>query len=138
VGSEQGFTLIELLVVLLILGILAAIAIPSFLNQKGKAADSAAKSAVRTARTAIEVYAVDHDGSYAGATPTDLREIEPKLTQSPSDTLSVSGATATGFTVAVTSTEGRTFRMVRVGGTITRTCDVPASLSPGGCVGGSW
>ena len=52
--DEKGFTLIELLVVILIIGILAAIALPAFLNQRGKAQDTEAKSQVRTAQTAME------------------------------------------------------------------------------------
>ena len=74
--DESGFTLVELLVVMLILGLLAAIAIPAFFNQRDKARDAEAKAAVRTAETAIETYATDNDGSYAGATsdPTAVRD----------------------------------------------------------------
>ncbi len=63
-SSESGFTLVELLVVMLILGILAAIAIPTFFNQRDKARDSSAKEDVRTAQTAMETYAIDHQGKY--------------------------------------------------------------------------
>src|SRR5262249_51594978 len=59
-SGEGGFTLVELLVVMLILGLLAAIAIPSFFNQRDKAKDADAKAAVRTAQTAMETYATDN------------------------------------------------------------------------------
>jgi type IV pilus assembly protein PilA len=78
-GSDSGFTLVELLVVMLILGLLAAIAIPSFFNQRDKARDADAKSAVRTAETAMETYSTDHSGSYAGADADALVKIEPTL-----------------------------------------------------------
>ena len=63
--DEKGFTLIELLVVILIIGILAAIAIPAFLNQRNKAYDAAAKSNIKTAAIAEETYATDNNGTYA-------------------------------------------------------------------------
>ena len=75
--DEKGFTLIELLVVILIIGILAAIALPAFLNQRGKAQDTEAKSAARTAQTALETYYTDEQ-DYA-ADRGRLEAIEPAL-----------------------------------------------------------
>ena len=61
-AGEQGFTLVEVLVDVLILGLLAAIAIPGFFNQRDKGKDAAAKAGARTARTAIESYSVERAG----------------------------------------------------------------------------
>src|SRR3954447_15659924 len=92
--GESGFTLVELLVVMLILGLLAAIAIPAFFNQRDKAKDASAKEAVRTAETAIETYSTDHNGSYLGAngSAAALVAIEPTLNDPPANTLTVSSA----------------------------------------------
>ena len=70
--DEKGFTLIELLVVILIIGILAAIALPAFLNQRGKAQDTEAKSDARTAQTAMETYYTDEQ-DYVGRRSATLQ-----------------------------------------------------------------
>lgn len=77
--SEAGFTLIELLVVMLILGILAAIALPAFFNQRDKAGDSKAKENAHSAQVAMETFATEHGGKYTGANETALNKIEPTI-----------------------------------------------------------
>ena len=77
--DEGGFTLIELLVVILIIGILAAIAIPSFLSQKSKATASQAKELARTAETTAETYSTDNGGSYKGISAAELKKYEPTI-----------------------------------------------------------
>ena len=71
--GDSGFTLIELLVVIIIIGILAAIAIPTFLNQREKAWKKAAISDLRNAATKMEEY-FDDNGTYAGAPATLFKE----------------------------------------------------------------
>jgi type IV pilus assembly protein PilA len=136
--EEKGFTLIELLVVILIIGILAAIALPAFLNQREKAQDSAAKSDVRTAQTAMETYYTDHQ-DYSQATVAKLQSIEPALQNA--NALAVANPTATGYSVSVTSkgSDHTVFTVTNNGGSVSRTCGPAANQGKGGCPDdGTW
>ena len=147
ISGEGGFTLIELLLVILIIGILAAIAIPSFLSQTSKASDSSAKELARTAETTTETYAADHNGSYAGLSLKVLKEYEPTIqTAAGGNNAWLSGAkeieTGGGFEVTATSTiAGHTFTIKKTAsGEIKREC-TPAGKTGsegGGCQQSSW
>ena len=130
--SEAGFTLIELLVVMLILGILAAIALPAFFNQKEKAGDAKAKEYAHSAQVAMETYATDNNGSYKNATPVLLEGIEPTLK---SAKITIGEAEPTKYKITSESTNARKFTVVNNAGKLEFTCE-PAG---GGCpASGNW
>jgi type IV pilus assembly protein PilA len=136
--DEKGFTLIELLVVILIIGILAAIAIPAFLGQRARAQDTAAKSMVRQAQTAMETYYTDNQ-SYTGASLATLQAIDGALT---TDLTAVSPtANGNGYTLTARSRTANTFSITKsdTTGAITRSCTNTGAAN-GGCPtnNGSW
>jgi type IV pilus assembly protein PilA len=137
--GQEGFTLIELLVVILIIGILAAVAIPTFLSQTSKANDSNLQSALSTVQTTESTYATSNGGNYT-ASQSALTAIEPSLSTPWSTYHLTVSTTATGFSVTGTSnsSQGGTFTLAYDGsnGQVTKSCN---QSNKGGCnASGSW
>jgi type IV pilus assembly protein PilA len=139
--EENGFTFVELLVVIIIIGILAAIAIPAFASQKGKSQDAQAKELVRTAETTAESIATDNNGEYGQVSTTELHKYEPTIPIVASTTGAyLSAATPsgkTGYSVTATASDGDEFTITKTAtGEVNRTCVAHGSKIA--CTGGTW
>jgi type IV pilus assembly protein PilA len=134
--DESGFTLAELLVVVLIIGILAAIAIPSFIGQKSKAIDVQAKQLVGTAQIAAEAVASENAGAFEKVTPAELHRVEPTLRTATSNAeayLSAATGSKTSYSATATATDGNEYTISMSAGQITRQCLSPVAKT--GCSG---
>ncbi len=115
--------MVELLVVILIIGILAAIALPAFLAQRTRADDTEAQQMVRTVATALVTYHTD--ANTYDATRAELVGLEPAVDEATAD-LDIDG-TDDGFEVTETSRSDTTFTLTRADdGSVTRSCSTPS------------
>jgi type IV pilus assembly protein PilA len=135
---DDGFTLIELLLVVILIGILAAIALPTFLGQKPKAQDGRAKSELRSLVSYVEACKADNHDYTECDSPSELNGVPGLEWGTGGGQVHIQSATDDSYEAEGMSESGNLFRWKRpAAGSVERTCVVGAG-DAGLCDGGKW
>ena len=130
-GRPGGFTFVEVLITTIVLGLLTALVIPSFLGTRDRANGATAESLLRVGATAVETASVE-PGGYADLTTAELQALEPAATWTAAPgadateaEITLSSVSATGYTLTTTAASGAVYTLAKdltSQPTVTRTC----------------